>query len=153
MTDTRAIVIAVDGHEALVESMQGGGCGNCDSANGCGSGKLSQLFGSKPRRFRVLNDGNAQVGTIVQVSVPEGVLLRSALLMYLLPLLLMLGGAMLAAQMASDASSTDIYAALGGGFGLLSGFWLAKGVSVRHRWSSVAQAVILPSSEAGSARQ
>lgn len=151
MTQTRAIVISVDGNEALVESMQGGDCGNCDSEKGCGSGKLSQLFCSEPRRFRVRNDGNAQVGTVVQVTVAEGVLLRSALLMYLLPLILMLGGAIVATQLANDAAGSDAYAALGGLIGLLTGFLLAKALSSRQCWTSVAQPVILLSPEAKSA--
>lgn len=152
MIETRAIVIRVEGREALVESTQGGGCGNCDSENGCGSGKLSQLFCSAPRRFRVRNEGNAQVGTIVQVTLPEGVLLHSALLMYMLPLALLLGGAMAGAQWANAAASSDSYAATGGLIGLSLGFVLVKVLSLRQRLSSVAQPVILPSSgcESGS---
>jgi sigma-E factor negative regulatory protein RseC len=143
MIETRAIVIRVEGKEALVEALQGGGCGNCDSENGCGSGKLSQLFCSEPRRFRVLNDGNAQVGAVVQVNLAEGVLLRSALLMYLMPLLFLLGGAIAGAQWASDAAGSDTWSAVGGLIGLSSGFVLVKLLSLRRRWSAVAQPVIL----------
>lgn len=145
MIETRAIVIRVEGKEALVESTQGGGCGNCDSENGCGSGKLSQLFCSTPRRFRVRNDANAQVGTLVQVTLAEGVLLRSALLMYILPLILLLCGALAGTQWASDAASADAWSAIGGLIGLLSGFVLVKAISLRQRLSSVAQPVILSS--------
>jgi len=145
MIETRAIVIRLEGKEAVVESTQGGGCGNCDSENGCGSGKLSQLFCSEPRRFRVRNAGNAQVGTLVQVTLPDGVLLRSALVVYMLPLALLLGGAIIGAQWAHDAAGSDAYAALGGLIGLSSGFVLVKGLSLRRRFTSVAQPVILPS--------
>lgn len=143
MIETRAIVIRVEGNEALVESTQSGGCGNCDSENGCGSGKLSQLFCSEPRRFRVRNDGNAQVGALVQVTLAEGVLLRSALLMYILPLLLLLVGAMAGAQWTSDAASSDSYSAIGGLLGLSLGFVLVKVLSLRRHLSAVAQPVIL----------
>lgn len=145
MMETRAIVIRLEGKEALVESTQGGGCGNCDSENGCGSGKLSQLFCSAPRRFRVRNDGNAQVGTLVQVTLAEGVLLRSALLMYLLPLVLLLCGALAGAQWADDAASSDAWSAIGGLVGLSLGFVLVKAISLRRRLSAVAQPVILSS--------
>lgn len=145
MIETRAIVIRLEGKEALVESTQGGGCGNCDSKNGCGSGKLSQLFCSAPRRFRVRNDANAQVGTLVQVTLEEGVLLHSALLMYILPLVLLLCGALAGSQWASDAASTDAYSAIGGLMGLSLGFVLVKVISLRRRLSSVAQPVILSS--------
>lgn len=143
MMQTRAVIIRLEGADALVESTQGGGCGSCDSENGCGSGKLSQLFCSEPRRFRVRNDANAQVGTLVQVTLPEGVLLHSALLMYILPLVLLMIGAMVGAQWAREAESVDAYAAIGGLTGLACGFVLVKVLSLRRRLSSVAHPVIL----------
>lgn len=146
MIETRAIVIRLEGKEALVESTQGGGCGNCDSENGCGSGKMSKLFCSAPRRFRVRNDANAQVGTLVQVTLAEGVLLRGALLMYMLPLVLLLCGALAGAQWANEAANRDAWSAIGGLIGLSVGFVLVRAISLRRRLSSVAQPVILPSS-------
>lgn len=141
MIETRAIVIRLEGNEAVVESTQGGGCGHCDSENGCGSGKMSKLFCSEPRRFRVRNDANAQVGTLVQVTLPEGVLIRSALLMYMLPLVLMLCGAMIGARW--DAGG-DAYAAVGGIVGLISGFVAVKGWSLLRPLTSIAQPLISP---------
>jgi len=141
MLETRAIVIRLDGGEALVESTQEGGCGHCDSEKGCGSGKLSQLFCSEPRRFRALNAANAQVGALVQINVQEGVLLRSALLMYALPLALMLVGAILGGQWALD-ESRDVWSAAGGFIGLASGFLLVKILSGRHGLFSTGLPVI-----------
>jgi len=143
MIQTRAVIIRLEGDDALVESTQGGGCGSCDSENGCGSGKLSQLFCSEPRRFRVRNEANAQVGTLVQVNLPEGVLLQSALLMYILPLVLLMAGALAGAQWAQDATNADVSAAIGGLAGLICGFVLVKVLSLRRRLSSVARPVIL----------
>ncbi len=147
MLETRAIVIRVEGREALVESMQGGGCGHCDSEKGCGSGKLSQLFCSEPRRFRVRNDANVPVGTVVQIALAEGLLLRSALLMYMLPLLLLLCGAIVGAQFAHDERSRDVYSAIGGLLGLSLGFVIVKVISLRRNLSAVAQPIILPSTD------
>jgi sigma-E factor negative regulatory protein RseC len=144
MLQTRAIVIRLEGRDALVESTQGGGCGNCDSEGGCGSGKLSQLFCSEPRRFRVRNEGNAQVGSLVDVVVPEGVLLNSALLMYILPLLMLLFGAMVGSKLTPDAASVDAYSAMGALAGLAAGFFLVKFISSRRRLSASAQPVVLP---------
>ena len=151
MLETRAVVIRLEGNEALVESRQGGGCGHCDSENGCGSGKMSQLFGSRPRRFRVRNDAKAQVGTEVQVTLAEGVLLRSALLMYVLPLVLLLCGGALAGQIAKDAASADGYAVGGGLLGLLLGFVLARWLASRQRGLAVAQPVIASCASSASA--
>ena len=143
MIETHAIIIRVEGNEALVESVQSGGCGNCDKNNGCGSGKLAQLFNLKPRRFRVRNETNAQVGAMVRVTLAEGVLLHSALLMYVLPLVLLLFGAFAGQMWANDASSTDAYSAIGGLFGLAIGFAIVKNLSRRQQLLSVAQPVIL----------
>jgi sigma-E factor negative regulatory protein RseC len=151
MMQTRAIVIRLEGQDALVEATQGGGCGSCSNEKGCGSGKLSQLFSGDVRRFRVRNVGNAQVGTLVQVSMPDGVLLNSAILMYILPLLLLLLCALLAGQMAPAASSVDAYSAAGALAGLILGFVLVKLISVQRKLFSVAQPVILSVEEQCSA--
>jgi sigma-E factor negative regulatory protein RseC len=143
MLNTRAVVIRLEGREALVESTQGGGCGHCDSENGCGSGKLSQLFCSEPRRFRALNNSNAQVGAVVQISVQEGVLLRSAILMYVLPLLMLLAGAVLAGLWAPD-DSRDAWSAAAGVIGLVAGFVLVKILSLRPKFVSAGLPLISP---------
>lgn len=145
MIETRAIVIRLEGKEAVVESTQGGGCGQCDSENGCGSGKLSQLFCTEPRQFRVLNASNAQVGAMVQVTLEEGVLLHSALLMYMLPLVFLLCGAVAGARSVEDAASGELLSAFGGLAGLALGFALAKMLSLRRGLSSVATPIILTS--------
>lgn len=149
MLETKAIVIQRQGNEALVEAIQGGGCGHCDSEKGCGSGKLSQLFCSEPRRFRVRNNANAQVGDMVQVVLGDGLLLRGALLMYILPLLLLMIGAAAGTQLSSEERVGEVYSAIGGLVGLISGFLMVKFVSSRRSKSSVALADILPVAETG----
>jgi len=149
MLETKAIVIQRQGNEALVEAIQGGGCGHCDSEKGCGSGKLSQLFCSEPRRFRVRNNANAQVGDMVQVVLGDGLLLRGALLMYILPLLLLMIGAAAGTQLSSEERVGEVYSAIGGLVGLISGFLIVKFVSSRRSKSSVALADILPVAETG----
>lgn len=145
MLETRAVIIELDGDEAIVESRNGGGCGQCDSEKGCG--KASQLFSSKPRRFRVRNEINARVGEEVQVFVADGVLLRSAAIMYLLPLALLLVGGALGSHWAVEASSRDGYAVMGALLGLASGFVLARLLTLRQRALSSAQPVIAHSEE------
>lgn len=139
MLETRAIIVHVSGSEALVESKGGLGCGNCHSEQGCSSGKLSQLFCSRPRQFKVKNDANANVGDEVRVTLPEGVLLRGAVLMYVLPLALLLGGGMAGVQWADGAASRDGYALAGALSGLVSGFLLAKWMSRRVPVMAVAE--------------
>ena len=132
MLESRVVVIQlVDRQFALVQPSQGGGCGQC-SGKGCGASKLSQLFCSKPRQFKVENTINAGVGDEVMVSVAEGAVLRGIGVVYLLPLVLLFACATLAGSWASDASSRDGYAALGALFGLVVGFYIARWLSLRQ---------------------
>ncbi|HLP97318.1 MAG TPA: SoxR reducing system RseC family protein [Sideroxyarcus sp.] len=126
MLEMRAIVIQVQGDEASVQALSNG-CGQCNGAGGCGSGTLSKLFcGSQPRHFNVHNEVHAKVGDEVQVSLPDGVLLRSAVRMYVLPLALLMAGGALGVTVAGETALRDAYAVVGAVLGLLSGFGLAR---------------------------
>ena len=127
MLEMRAIVMQVEGDEALVQPLSTGGCGHCDSEGGCGSGTLSKLFcSSKPRHFKVSNLARAKVGDEVQVSIPDGALLRGALKMYVLPLILLLAGGIAGVGLAGETGVRDGYAVAGAVIGLLLGFILAR---------------------------
>lgn len=131
MLETRAIIVQVDGRYALVQANQASGCEQCNG-KGCGAGKLSQLFCSKPRQFQVDNPINANVGDQVIISVAEGAVLRGIGLVYLLPLILLLLGAMFGNIWAAQTEQRDGYAAAGALLGLVVGFAFAKWISSRQ---------------------
>lgn len=143
MLETRAIVVQLEGAEAIVEAVQGGSCSLCGGGKGCGSGKLSQMLCVQPRQFRVRNGINARIGEEVQVGVEDGLLLRSALTLYGLPLLLLFGGALLGARWGDVAAGRDAGAAIGAAVGLLAGFLLAGFLASRQRASSSALPAIV----------
>lgn len=127
MLEMRAIVIHVQGEDASVQPLSTGGCGNCDKEGGCGSGTLSKLFcSSKPRHFTVRNEARAKVGDEVQVSLPDGVLLRGAVKMYVFPLILLLLGGFSGVSLANEAAARDAYAIAGAIIGLSLGLVLAR---------------------------
>lgn len=132
MLETPATVIRLEGGEAIVEAAQSGGCGSCSGGKGCGSGKLSQMLCVRPREFRVRNDAEAQVGDRVLVGVADGLLLRSALILYGLPMLLLFCGAFVGAHWPGGASGRDAAAAFGGAAGLAAGFLLARFITGRQ---------------------
>jgi sigma-E factor negative regulatory protein RseC len=133
MLETRAIVIRLEGEEAVVEAVQGGGCGSCGGGNACASGKMSQMFCVKPRQFRVRNGIGARVGEEVEVAVAEGALLRSALTLYALPMAMLFAGALSGAHWLGGSAGNDAGAALGALAGLLAGFALAGLIASRKR--------------------
>jgi len=124
-------VVHVDERLTLVQANQGNGCGQCNG-KGCGTGKLSQMFCSKPRQFQVDNSINARVGDEVIVSVAEGAVLRGIGLVYLLPLLLVVIGAMMGSSWAAQPDQRDGYAAVGALLGLIAGFIFARWISLRQ---------------------
>jgi sigma-E factor negative regulatory protein RseC len=145
MLEMRAVVIQVHGDGALVQPLDGGGCGHCSSEGGCGSGTLSKIFCSdKPRSFEVRNEVRAKVGDEIQISLPDGVLLRGAVRMYVLPLIMLLTGAFSGVYLAGDTVSRDAYAATGAIIGLVLGFVMAKLSPGAER--AVAVSVVIPRS-------
>lgn len=92
MTETQATVIASDGAYAIVRAEQQGGCGRCNEPGGCGGNNLVQMMCASPRQYRVLNPEGAKIGDVVTVSISEGVVGRSALIMYGLPLVFLFVG-------------------------------------------------------------
>jgi sigma-E factor negative regulatory protein RseC len=143
MLETRAIIVQVKGKYALVRANQASGCEQCNG-KGCGTGKLSQLFCSKPRQFQVDNPINAGVGDEVVISVAEGAVLRGIGLVYLLPLLLLVIGALLAGIGVEQPEQRDGHAAAGALFGLAAGFVIAKWISLRQAGNHVQPYIARP---------
>jgi sigma-E factor negative regulatory protein RseC len=131
MLETRAVIVKVEGQYAFVQASQANGCEQC-SGKGCGAGKLSRLFCSKPRQFQVENPIHAGVGDEVTVSVADGMVLRGIGLVYLLPLLFLVAGATLGSGWTDQPGQRDGFAAAGAVLGLLAGFIIAKWVLLRQ---------------------
>lgn len=125
MLKTRAIVVQVYGDKALVEAAKEGSCGLCNG-KGCGSGNLSQLFCTKPRRFQAFNPAGAKAGEEVMVTVLEGAVVISAMILYGLPLLFLLIGALLGEYSEGSDLGAAVGATAGGVTGFALAYWLAK---------------------------
>jgi positive regulator of sigma E activity len=144
MLEMRAIVVRIQGREAEISPLGGGGCGHCNSEGGCGSGKLTKMFcSSQPRSFIVLNQAEAKVGDEVIISLPEGSLLHSSWRMYLLPLLFMLGSGFLGVSFAHDAATRDGFALIGALIGLGSGFAVGKYWPAASSSRAIVQSVVV----------
>ncbi|MDD3884902.1 MAG: SoxR reducing system RseC family protein [Gallionella sp.] len=120
MLETRAIVVEQSGGRTFVRASHTGGCSRCQGGE-CGSAKLSRLFCSKPRQFEVTNAIDARPGEEVLVSIADGALLRSIALVYLLPLGVIIAGALIGSAIWGEAG-----AILGALIGLVAGFLLAR---------------------------
>lgn len=139
MIETQATVTALEGRYALVEASQGG-CGRCREPGGCGGHNAVQIFCQEPRRFRALNPVGAQVGEKVVIGVADGVISRAVLILYVLPLALVVMGAVIGGMLGAGGNR-DVMAAffaMGGG-GLA---WLSARYLQRHQDARSVQPVI-----------
>ena len=122
MIETQGVVTAIEGDFALVE-VKNSGCGRCHETGGCGGNSTSQLFCSAPRRFRVINQVGAQLGETVAITVADGAITRSVTILYLLPLSLLILGAILGGVVAGEGQR-DRFALVGTLIGGAAAWWL-----------------------------
>ena len=124
MIETQAIVVQVHDSVAYVRAQFPSGCSSCSADKGCASLTLSKIFNAKPRQYRVLNLIDAKVGDAVVIGLQEGALLKGAISVYLLPLALLLVGAV-AGYYAVPGTSGDAYSVIGALLGIMLGVaWL-----------------------------
>lgn len=81
-----------DGVAEVVTQRQSA-CGHCAARNGCGTSLLATWFPQRQLAFRLNNDIQAAAGDTVIIGLDEAFLQRSSLLLYALPLLGLLVGA------------------------------------------------------------
>jgi len=109
MIEERARVIAVENNQLLLEAETRAACNACAAKQGCGTSVLSKWVGRKFTRFQAPNTVNARVGDEVVVGLAEEAMLKGSVFVYLLPLLAMIGFALLADSLIStDTASRDL---------------------------------------------
>ncbi len=120
MIEQRAKVLSVHGDRVRIQTEAQTGCHSCGAKSGCGSALIAQMF---PARFnQQLRLSTAHLATRprpgehVIVGIDEGHLRKISLLLYAVPLLGLLGGA-IAGQAWGD---TELISILGGLLGLIA---------------------------------
>lgn len=71
-------------------------CGSCASRNKCGTGIVTKALPGKVNHVSVASSQPLPVGTLVEIGLAESTVLRSAFIVYMIPLIMLLGGAFLA---------------------------------------------------------
>ena len=141
--DIEAIVTRTEQDHVFVKvNEQPGGCGRCHESGGCSSGALTQIFRSRScREFRLPNDIGAREGDKVMVSLADGVTLKAALAVYMLPVLCILLGAWVGTWLAGPAGS-DRLATLGAVTGFVVSLVLVAVYRRRHAANAMGQPVL-----------
>ena len=145
MIEERAVILSLESEASAADSTatleieRKIACGLCGQTRGCGNSIWGKLFAHQSTAFKAQNLINAKVGDSVIVGINESALLKSALLLYMLPLASMLIGAILATQI----HDTNGYAMLGALIGLVLGFVWVKGHTMSSNYFKLQQPVIL----------
>ena len=150
MIEERAVILSLESETSLANSTAAHStatleierkiaCGLCGQTRGCGNSIWGKLFAHQSTAFKAQNRINAKVGDSVIVGINEKALLKSAFLLYILPLATMLIGAILATQI----HDTNGYAMLGALFGLVLGLLWVKGHTMSSNYFKLQQPVIL----------
>lgn len=90
MLEESGTVVAIEGDYALIETQRKSACGHCGVGDSCGTSVLSSLFSNKRSRIRLKNHLGLVVGETAVIGINETVLLSTAVLAYLLPLISMI---------------------------------------------------------------
>lgn len=128
-------VVAVESDSVWVETIRKSTCGSCAVQKGCGHGLINQISDGSRSYIRVLpgkvSPHACAVDDQVKISIPEEVLLRGSLIVYMLPLLSMLAGA--AATVGLLQGDQDLLALLGAAVGFALGVGLVRWHAWHHR--------------------
>ncbi len=83
-------VVALDAEYVLIETQPRSSCGSCRMGDSCGTSALDGFFSERSSQVRLLNHLNLHVGDKAVIGINESVLLSTAAMAYILPLLLMI---------------------------------------------------------------
>lgn len=142
MVEEQAVIVDLKDGVAMLEVIRRKPCGLCGQTRGCGVSMWGKLFRHRSHVFKAQNRIDAKVGDFVIVGVEEQALLRSALLVYGVPLVTLLAGA-LVASLAWGGEHRDASTVIGAVLGLIVGLLWAKGHTAGHVFDSRYQPVIL----------
>ncbi len=148
--ETVAVVVSFEGGEndsVVMAAARKSACDSCASSKNCGVSALSGLFGKSQLHFKVPNTMDAKIGQAYVVGIPQVALLKMASIAYLVPLTLLLVGAI----GASALGASDMGAAFGAVIGLMIGIAAARRVSgAQSLLNSATPKVLRPHIPAGS---
>jgi len=145
MIKQTAVITRTENDIAYVKTIRESTCGQCGVQKGCGTSVFSKVLGNKFSELTALNVIHAEAGDMVILGLQESVLINSALLMYMFPLLMMFGGAVAAILMGQwfnlDLGQSWIIASSFGWF--LTALLVIKKISQKHVGDKRFQPVIL----------
>jgi sigma-E factor negative regulatory protein RseC len=120
MVEEIATVVDVDATGVWLQTKVVSTCQSCSAQDSCTSGVVAKTMTRRNYRFFLAQTTpDLLVGQQVRIGIPEDVLVKSALLVYLLPLLMFIGSLAFAYAGGRSESIQLIVGIAGGGAGML----------------------------------
>ena len=141
MIEEKASVISVAGKQIWVQTQRKSVCGSCSVQKGCGTASLEQLFGRKRTQLLVSSNLPVNAGDEVLLGIEESTLLRGSMLLYGIPLVFMLSGAILVQSLLPEGGELPVIAAAI--TSLLLGLFLVAGYSKKLRFNPMYHPTVL----------
>ncbi len=101
-------------------------CSHCSSQKSCGTGLVSKAVGKKSLHWQMNTQKSLKVGQVVEIGFPEGSLIKSALIVYLIPLIALIVGALLANAILVPLTGGEGVVILSAAVFAAFGVWLAR---------------------------
>lgn len=134
MREETARVVDIKAGLLLAEAKGRSACSHCTGGAVCASSVTAKLFGARRVRLVLANHLDARPGDQVVIGIPDELLVRASLLVYLSPLLLMLAAAALVEAWAVNEMLLSVSALAGLTLGVLGVRWtIRRGAEQRYR--------------------
>jgi len=122
MIEESGTVLSIEEGFAEVETIRTSSCTSCRARHGCGHHAIAQVSPSNRMLMKAIDPLTVKVGQKVVVGIPEDTLLQASLWMYLIPLLGLVGGAVLPSLWGGESEISVVLSI----FGFAGGLLLAK---------------------------
>ena len=140
MIEESGRIVAVRDNRIWVQTERQTTCGSCSAQAACGQGLFARMSQRSHNHIELVTGEAVQVGDQVVLGIAENTLIKSSLWAYGLPLLLMIGVAVVAESVLGMAEPWVIFAALAG---LAGGMLLTRMHSFNARNQSEYQPVLI----------
>lgn len=135
-------IVAIESEGVWVETIQRSTCGTCRAEKGCGQRLMAKWSGHTAYIWVLLegrNPASYQIGDEITLGIPEDVIAKGAMVVYLVPLFTLLIATVFAHQLFANEAITTLSAF----FGLAVGGLILRWHAHRTRFDSRLQPVVV----------
>ncbi|WP_144214250.1 SoxR reducing system RseC family protein [Shewanella donghaensis] len=112
MLEEVATVTAYDSGWVTVEMELKSACNHCASSDNCGTSSVAKAFSIKKQQFSILSEQACEVGDLLKLALPESVIVKAAMLIYITPLIGLFTGALIGQTLGGSVNINPDYSAI-----------------------------------------